>query len=69
MFPALAYRTKWSNEWVREWFHMKNDLNERADTKGIIQTPIVRCFRYKKQCVISTSKLRLLQLLSMLFVH
>jgi hypothetical protein len=27
---------------------MKNDLNERADIKGIIQTPIATCFVYKK---------------------
>jgi hypothetical protein len=47
MFLALAYRNKWSNEWAREWFYMKIDLNERTDIKGIIQTPIVTCFRYK----------------------
>jgi hypothetical protein len=48
MFPALAYRSKWPNEWAREWFYMRKDLNERTDIKGIIQTPIVTCFRYKK---------------------
>jgi hypothetical protein len=54
MFPALAYRRKWPNEWAREWFYMKNDLNERTDIKGIIQTPIVTCFGYKKpKCYIN----------------
>jgi hypothetical protein len=33
MFPALAYRSKWPNEWAREWFYMKNDLNEQTDIK------------------------------------
>jgi hypothetical protein len=28
MFLALAYQSKWPNEWAREWFYMKNDLNE-----------------------------------------
>jgi hypothetical protein len=48
MFLALAYRSKWPNEWAREWFYMKNNLNEWADIKGIIQTPIATCFVYKK---------------------
>jgi hypothetical protein len=34
--PALAYRSKWPNEWVKEWFYMKNDLKECLDIKGII---------------------------------
>jgi hypothetical protein len=33
---APAYRSKWQNEWAREWFYMKNDLNGRIDIKGII---------------------------------
>jgi hypothetical protein len=69
MFLALAYRSKWPNEWTWEWFYMKNDLNEWTDIKGIIQTPIVTCFEYKSQHIISTSKLSLLYLLSMLFIH
>jgi hypothetical protein len=28
MFSAPAYQSKWPNEWTREWFYMKNDLNE-----------------------------------------
>jgi hypothetical protein len=60
MFSALAYRSKWSNEWAREWFYMKNDLNERTNIKWIIQTPILTCFGYKKLHIISTLKLRLL---------
>jgi hypothetical protein len=27
---------------------MKNDLNDQTDIKGIIKTPIVTCFGYKK---------------------
>jgi hypothetical protein len=27
---------------------MKNDLKERANIKGIIQTPIHMCFEYKR---------------------
>jgi hypothetical protein len=48
IFLALAYRSKWSNEWAKEWFYMKNDLTAWADIKGIIQIPIVISFGYKK---------------------
>jgi hypothetical protein len=36
LFLALAYQSKWPNEWAREWFYMKNDLNEQTDIKEII---------------------------------
>jgi hypothetical protein len=45
-FPIL--HTEASGEWVREWFYMKNELNEWADIKGIIHTPIITSFEYKK---------------------
>jgi hypothetical protein len=48
---------------------MKNDLKERPDIKRIILTPIHTCLGYKKQHVISTSKLKMLWLLSMSFAH
>jgi hypothetical protein len=38
---------------------MKNDLNARADVKGIIQTPIATSCGYKNQRATSTSKSRL----------
>jgi hypothetical protein len=48
IFPALAYQSKWPNECAKEWFYIKNDLKERSDFKGIIQTPIHTCFGYKR---------------------
>jgi hypothetical protein len=36
IFPAHAYRRKWPNACVKEWFYMKNDLKEREDVKEII---------------------------------
>jgi hypothetical protein len=59
MFPALAYRSKWLNEWVKKWFYMKNDLTTRVDIKGIIQTPIVTRFGSKSRRAISTLMPRL----------
>jgi hypothetical protein len=48
MFLALAYRSKWPNEWTKEWFYMKSDLKARPDIKGIIQTPYSHMLGYKK---------------------
>jgi hypothetical protein len=47
MFSALSYRSKWSNECVKEWFHMKDELTVWADIRDIIQSPIVTSFGYK----------------------
>jgi hypothetical protein len=48
MFPTLAYRSKRTNEWSKEWFYMKNDLAAWADILLIIQSPIVINFGFKK---------------------
>jgi hypothetical protein len=48
MFLSLAYRSKWVNEWAKQWFYMKNDLNARAGIKGTIQTLNATSFGYKK---------------------
>jgi hypothetical protein len=48
MFLAFAYQSKWSNKWAKEWFYMKNDLPARVDISGIIQSPIVISFGFKK---------------------
>jgi hypothetical protein len=48
LFLALAYRSKWLNEWAKEWLFMNDDLEERANIKGIMQRPIRTCFGYKR---------------------
>jgi hypothetical protein len=48
MFLTLAYQSKWTNDWAKEWFYMKNDLTVWADISGIIQSPIVTSFGFKK---------------------
>lgn len=35
-----TFRKKWSGSWMKQWFYVKNDLNEREDVRGIIQRPI-----------------------------
>ena len=48
MFLSLPYRSRWVNEWAKQWFYMKNDLNARAGIKGTIQTLNATSFGYKK---------------------
>jgi hypothetical protein len=35
-----TFQKKWPGSWMKEWFYVKNDLNQREDVKGIIQHPI-----------------------------
>jgi hypothetical protein len=39
-YPVPTFWKKWPGSWMKEWFYMKNDLNQREDVKGIIQRPI-----------------------------
>jgi hypothetical protein len=60
MFSALAYQSKWPNEWAKEWFYMKNDLNEQTDIKELFRLLLLQASDIKSQRVTSTLKLRLL---------
>jgi hypothetical protein len=42
------FRKKWPGSWMKEWFYVKNDLNQREDVKGIIQCPIWSCFGIRR---------------------
>jgi hypothetical protein len=42
------FRKKWPGSWMKEWFYVKNDLNQREDVKGIIQRPIWSCFGIRR---------------------
>jgi hypothetical protein len=59
MFLALAYRSKWANEWAKEWFYMKNDSTAQADISGIVQSPTITSFGLRSQHAMLTSKPRL----------
>jgi hypothetical protein len=48
MFSAIAYQSKWPNEWAKGWFYMNNDLIPHDDISSIIQSPIAISFAFKK---------------------
>jgi hypothetical protein len=35
-----TFQKKWSGSCMKQWFYVKNDLNQREDVRGIIQHPI-----------------------------
>jgi hypothetical protein len=43
-----TFRKRWPGDWMKEWFHVKNDLKEREDIKDIIMRPIWQRFGLRK---------------------
>jgi hypothetical protein len=39
---------KWPEDWMKEWFYVKNDVKAQEDIKGIIMRPIWQCFGLRK---------------------
>jgi hypothetical protein len=47
--PTL--RKKWPGSWMKEWFYVKNDLNQREDVRGVIQRPIWSRFGIRRPSI------------------
>ena len=39
-YHVPTFQKRWPGSWMKEWFYVKNDLNQREDVKGVIQRPI-----------------------------
>jgi hypothetical protein len=50
-YPTPTFRKKWPGSWMKEWFYVKNDLNQREDVKDVIQRPIWSCFGIRKPSI------------------
>jgi hypothetical protein len=46
--PVLAYQTKWSAEWTKEWFYPKANTKMREKFKVIIMSRLEVSFGYKR---------------------
>jgi hypothetical protein len=42
--PVPTFRKRWPDDWMTEWFYVKNDLKTREDIKDIIMCPIWQRF-------------------------
>jgi hypothetical protein len=50
-YPVPTFRKKWPCSWMKEWFYVKNDLNQREDVKGVIQHPILSRFGIRRPSI------------------
>jgi hypothetical protein len=50
-YHVPAFRNKWSGSWMKQWFYIKNDLNQREDVRGIIQRLIWSCFSIRRPSI------------------
>jgi hypothetical protein len=46
--PVPTFRKRWLEDWMKEWFYVKNDLKTREDIKDIIMRPIWLRFGLRK---------------------
>jgi hypothetical protein len=46
-----TFQKKWSGSWMKQWFYIKNDLNQREDVRGIIQRPIWSRFSIRRPSI------------------
>jgi hypothetical protein len=46
--PVPTFRKRWPDDWMTEWFYVKNDLKSQEDIKGIIMRPIWQRFGLRK---------------------
>jgi hypothetical protein len=50
-YPVPTFRKKWPGCWMKGWFYMKNDLNQREDVKGVMQRPIWSRFGIRRPSI------------------
>jgi hypothetical protein len=53
-----TFRKKWSGSWMKQWFYVKNDLNEREVVRGIIQRPIRSRFGIRRPSIASGNEVQ-----------
>jgi hypothetical protein len=50
-YPVLTFQKKWPGSWMKEWFYVKNDLNQREDVRGVIQCAIWSHFDIRRPSI------------------
>jgi hypothetical protein len=50
-YPVPTFRKKWPGSWMKQWFYVKNNLNQREDVRGIIQRPIWSRFGIRRPLI------------------
>jgi hypothetical protein len=50
-YHVPTFRKKWPGSWMKQWFYVKTDLNQREDVRGIIQHPIWSRFGIRRPSI------------------
>jgi hypothetical protein len=50
-YHVPIFRKKWPGSWMKEWFYVKTDLNQREDVGGVIQRPIWSHFNIRRPSI------------------
>jgi hypothetical protein len=50
-YHVSTFRKKWPGSWMKQWFYVKNDLNQRENVRGIIQRPIWSRFGIRRPSI------------------
>lgn len=48
IFPILAYKSKWPNDWTKEWFYIQTDVGNWDEFKDIVIRPLKVSFALKR---------------------
>jgi hypothetical protein len=46
-----TFQKKGSGSWMKQWFYVKNDLDQREDVRGVIQRPIWSRFGIRRPSI------------------
>jgi hypothetical protein len=50
-YHVPTFLKKWPGSWMKQWFYVKNDLNQREDVRGVIQRLIWSRFGIKRTSI------------------
>jgi hypothetical protein len=50
-YPVPTFRKKWPSSWMKEWFYVKNGLNQREDVRVIIKRLIWSRFGIRRPSI------------------
>jgi hypothetical protein len=61
-YPMPTFQKKWLRSWMKQWFCMKNDLDQREDVRGVIQRPIWSRFGIRRPSIATRNEVQVCQM-------
>jgi hypothetical protein len=57
-YHVPTFWKKWSGSWMKQWFYVKNDPNQREDVRGIIQRLVWSCFGIRRPSIATRNEVQ-----------